>query len=315
MKLIGLSGPVSVGKDTVADYLVETYGFTKFSFSDALYEEVAAAFGIDKAVLYKRETKETPLEALQFFYCRDEKFQIIMDQQIRLTGARFPLDVWCSPRQITQWWGTEYRRKQDPEYWIKKAEVMLLAYLALATEDPERPRAGMVNASTRFPNEAAFIKKWNGEVWHLRRPNWDVGVQDDAKKHVAERGLEPAPEDKVLSNNGTVEQLHTAASLLLQSQPGTTINAGPVQPTSELVTCVNCGWVHMAYTRAQAAQEVAEFNQWYEQQTDETKTHFGSRPSAVEHYEGCDRCGKRVFRGFQKGDCPDGCTIGPVIVE
>lgn len=251
MKLIGLSGPVGVGKDTVADYLVDTYGFTKFSFSDALYEEVAQAFGIDKAVLYERSTKETPLEALQFFFCKDLDFRRVMDDQLRRLCVKYPTDAWCSPRQITQWWGTEYRRAQNPQYWIERAEQTLIAYLELAVEDPSRPRAGLVNCSVRFPNELAFIEKWGGEVWHIQRPDWDKGVQDDAKKHVAEKGLTPRDHDKVLVNNGTIEQVHTAASLLLSAKPGARIETN-MNPAHEFARCTMCETLHEVITRDEA---------------------------------------------------------------
>lgn len=310
MKLIGLSGPAGVGKDSVADYLVENHGFTKFSFSDALYAEVAAAFGIDVKVLYARDTKEKDMEALQYFYCNDHAFKNVMFEQARALGVKYPTDKWFSPRQVLQWWGTEYRRKQDPQYWIKRAELTLQAYLELAVEDPKTPRAGLVNSSVRFPNEVEFIRKWNGEVWHLTRPGYEM--QAAAAAHVAEQGLPVEPGDKVIHNRGTVEQLGTAASLLLVSRPGVQIKTGPVV---EFVTCKGCGWVHKAYSRAEAQVEVDRFNEWFKQQDEKTRESFGNRESTIESYEGCDRCGKNDFRQTEPGDCPDGCTIGPVIYE
>jgi hypothetical protein len=162
MKLIGLAGPAGVGKDTIADYLVETHAFTKFSFSDSLYEEVAAAFGIDKAMLYVRETKEQPMEALQYWYCTDKVFQNVMWRAARDAGHYYVQDKWFSPREILQWWGTEYRRKQDPEYWIKKAALFAEAYLRNAASDPDTYRGGLVNCSVRFPNERAFVEMYKG---------------------------------------------------------------------------------------------------------------------------------------------------------
>jgi ribosomal protein L37E len=121
------------------------------------------------------------------------------------------------------------------------------------------------------------------------------------------------PRDKVVLNNGTIEQLGTAANLLLSSQPGSMIKCAPVGP--EQVTCTGCGWVHMAYTRAEAQREVDDFNAWFVQQTDETKASYGGKQSRVEDYEGCDRCGRKVFRPSKPDDAPIGCTIGPVIYD
>ena len=70
MILIGLAGHAGSGKDSVADYLVSRYGFVKSSFSDALYREVAAAFGLpDESLLRDRATKEVPTELLAAKKC------------------------------------------------------------------------------------------------------------------------------------------------------------------------------------------------------------------------------------------------------
>jgi hypothetical protein len=121
------------------------------------------------------------------------------------------------------------------------------------------------------------------------------------------------PRDKVVLNNGTIEQLGTAANLLLSSEAGSQIKCAPVGP--ETVTCVNCGWVHMAYTRDEAQREVSTFIDWYVHQSDKVRALYGGAGPSVKDYEGCDRCGGRVFRPAKPGDAPNGCTIGPVIYE
>jgi hypothetical protein len=314
MKLIGLAGPAGVGKDTIADYLVATYGYTKFSFSDALYDEVAEAFGIDKVKLYERSTKEQPMEALQYWYCRDHTFRTILFQMLHAAGVQYALDEWCSPRQVLQWWGTEYRRTQDPEYWIKRSEKVIEDYLHAARRDPEAPQVGLVNCSVRFPNERGLIEGHGGEVWHVRRAGWGADVAASERAYVSEQGLPILPRDKVVHNNGTIEQLTTASSLLLSAAPGAVIRCEPEQPNFT-VTCVACGWVHMAYTRAQAVQEVAHFNEWYTLQSPDVQESYGNKPADVEAYESCDRCGGKEFKRSVWGDCPDGSTLGPVIYE
>ena len=72
-------------------------------------------------------------------------------------------------------------------------------------------------------------------------------------------------------------------------------------------TCNNCGWVHFGVTRAHAAEEVARFNEQF----------YPAQKSSITQYERCERCGGSYlnFRVALSGDCPDGCTIGPIIVE
>jgi len=77
-------------------------------------------------------------------------------------------------------------------------------------------------------------------------------------------------------------------------------------------TCLNCGWVHMGLTRANAQQEVDSFNVWFDEQPPAVQDNYGRR-SRIDTYEGCFRCGKTEFREAKDDDCPRGCTIQPVI--
>jgi hypothetical protein len=82
------------------------------------------------------------------------------------------------------------------------------------------------------------------------------------------------------------------------------------------VTCKNCGWVHMAYSRAMAEDQVANFNRYfYSLSTEQQEENYGGHPSDIAHYEHCQRChgSYRHFRLSLAGDCPDGCTISPVL--
>jgi len=81
-------------------------------------------------------------------------------------------------------------------------------------------------------------------------------------------------------------------------------------------TCNQCGWVAFGVTRAVAEAEVERFNQFYQSSPPETKELYGG-PSSIAHYECCNRCGNEHtgFHASEKGDCPDGCTLSPIIVE
>ena len=81
-------------------------------------------------------------------------------------------------------------------------------------------------------------------------------------------------------------------------------------------TCNNCGWVHFGVTRQSAEDSVAMFNAFYEASTPEVQAMYGS-PSHIRHYLWCNVCGNSHvnFRDAKPGDCPDGCTISPIIAE
>lgn len=225
MMLIGLAGSAGAGKDTVADYLVEQYGFTKFSFSDELYREVSAAFRVPVTDLQDRKLKEVQHYALRLRHCADADFRVMLRFIASQRGVP-PEDAdgyMFSPRDILQLWGTEYRRHQDPDYWVKRAALWVQAWLQVTVEDGAR-HAGLVNTSVRFPNEQAFIHALGGSVWHIRRFASTAEAESSGVasrlSHVAEAGLQPADADSELFNCGTLDQLHTAVSLMLQSPAG-----------------------------------------------------------------------------------------------
>lgn len=315
MMLIGLSGPAGVGKDTIADYLVETHGFTKFSFSDALYREVSEAFGIPVEELQRRETKEVPHWKLTAVQCGDGDFARIMMDAASVLGADHSWLHEFSPRWVLQRWGTDYRRAQDPDYWIKKTALWVQAWLDVTKDDGEH-HGGLVNTSVRFPNERAFIEKLNGLVWHVRRR--DTGAVASEQDYASEKGLDILPQDRVIYNNGTTAQLRTAASLMLSSPEGTRLELG----VPDYVTCKKCGWIHKAYSREHAQREVDQFNAAYDKMPPEHQEMYGNHHATVDHYIGCMACGSEEFRPTKMEDWPGyasderhAITINPVIYE
>ena len=62
MKIFALSAWKGSGKDMVADYLVQNYGFKRVSFADPLKDTVAQKFNLDRASLDDQAQKELPLK-------------------------------------------------------------------------------------------------------------------------------------------------------------------------------------------------------------------------------------------------------------
>lgn len=217
MIIIGLAGKAGSGKSAVADYLVRRYGFIRFSFSDALYREVATAFGLpDESLLRDRETKEVETELLSLVGCRDREFADLCAWACSggWGGSGTYLDEFArrrSPREVLQLWGTQYRRAQDPDYWIKRAEEWLEAVLMAAPYPELRPQL-FVNDSVRFENERDWIKDPDGNVWHLRRYN-----AAPVHAHESENELPVRNGEREIFNNHTLEYLHKGVDQLLSS--------------------------------------------------------------------------------------------------
>lgn len=213
MKLIGLAGPARVGKDTVADYLVEERGFVKFSFSDTLYEEVSKAFDVPIDTLMRADLKEEPTQWLALYKC--DSMEAINAMAERNVERNYSLNCPRSPRWVLQRWGTEYRRAQDPDYWIKKAGAFVEEFLkAVKAGDIKNP-GGLVNTSVRFANEQQFIRDSGGEVWHIYRR---AAEQQHLNTYESERRLPVLVGDRELYNNSTVERLRTATALFLSTE-------------------------------------------------------------------------------------------------
>lgn len=209
--IIALTGPAGAGKDTVADYLVEHHGYTKLAFADALREEVGRAFDISVKTLTQRETKEHPMSALALHRCMNPEFVQRMQQQLLLAGGlggivgeRINLRAPNSPRQIMQWWGTEYRRAQNPHYWLDAFTTRLVRAQVLGHH-------WFVVTDVRNSNEAALLRELGASLWQITRP----GYEPQPGAHSSETtGAEFAP-DHQLVNSHSITHLHKQAYALL----------------------------------------------------------------------------------------------------
>ena len=99
-----------------------------------------------------------------------------------------------SVRRILQWWGTEYRRAQDHDYWTKAWERKLLEYDLTATH--------VLVDDVRFINELMMIKKHGGTFIKIERPGFN-----GANNHSSENSLDGYDDwDLVICNDGTLEE-------------------------------------------------------------------------------------------------------------
>jgi len=116
--IVGISGKMAAGKDHFLTQLSERV-------PDAV--QVSFAFELRKEIM---EALESPLPVL------------------------FKKPYSESVRRLLQWWGTDFRRAQDPDYWVKKAETTAMEHL----------ENGLVPVFTdvRFPNEAQLIRSRQG---------------------------------------------------------------------------------------------------------------------------------------------------------
>ena len=135
-KVIGLCGYAGAGKDYVYGLLREFFGYATVK-RYALADEV------------RREAAREVLNATG------------SSGLVLAHAPRKDLGVWQKPytpaqRALLQWWGTEFRRSQDPDYWVD------LMAAKLQEESDDWPL--QVVTDVRFENEATMIRSLGGLV-------------------------------------------------------------------------------------------------------------------------------------------------------
>ncbi len=179
--VIGLAGRKGSGKDTVGQYLVERYGYTRMSFAAPLKDSAAALFGIDAV---EWETLKNTGRS-DIILRRPDK------ESVRLTA-----------REFLQRYGTEAHRDVfGQQFWTDQ----LIAQL--------RPGRKYVVTDARFENECRALREVGGRIVVIDRPGTDA---DDT--HASETLPPEAIVDVWLTNDGTIEELQRAVDSYMHFQ-------------------------------------------------------------------------------------------------
>jgi hypothetical protein len=105
-----------------------------------------------------------------------------------------------SVRRILQWWGTEYRRAEDPDYWTK-AWATLVENLDLNT-------LHVLIDDVRFMNELSTIQNEGGLIVKIERPGFN-----GAGNHASETALDNyADWYRVIINDGSLSDFEQKIS-------------------------------------------------------------------------------------------------------
>ena len=171
-KLIGIAGKAGSGKDTVADYLKANYNFESVAFAEPIREGMRAMLKLE-----------------------DEHFQH--------PGKEVVLEEFGkSPREMMQTLGTDWARDC-----VNKDLWLILA--AKSVKEWHYQGYNVVITDVRFANEADYIRKHGGVVWHINRA--DAGTPHG---HVSEAGVAFDTRDEVIDNNGTLYKLYQQVNSL-----------------------------------------------------------------------------------------------------
>lgn len=156
--LLGFVGFASSGKDTVASFLIDDFGYTPIAFADSIKDCLSSIFSWDRQLI-EGATPES------------RKWRETVDPwwAAKLGVPNF------TPRWAMTHFGTDVMRAHfDPRIWILNTERRLMSH----------QNKRIVVKDCRFPNEVATLRANGGKICRVRRgpePAW-YGIAKQANE-------------------------------------------------------------------------------------------------------------------------------------
>ncbi len=207
--ILGITGRIGSGKDTIADYLITRHRFKRMSYAEPLKDAISAIFGWDRELL-EGMTKHS----------REWREQVDPWWAERLGITHL------TPRWVLQHWGTEVcRRAFHNDIWVASIQNKLRSI-----------KDDVVLSDCRFPNEVDAIKKSGGMTIRVERGECPVWYKDaltvnkglntpgykeaqyrleNANIHASEYSSVGLLYDHIIANDGTVDELYRKIDLII----------------------------------------------------------------------------------------------------
>jgi hypothetical protein len=183
-QIIGLCGDIGSGKDAVADYLVEHYGYRRLSWAEPLKVVCLRVYG--------------PLgaEPRHFFGSQADKNE-------ELPGITDPSGTPQTGRKIMEHIGTDGFRFLDRATWVKHG---------IATQVDAFRDCKWVVSDVRFTNEFEAIHSRDGVVWQTIK----LGAESTRTGHTSDEEWRKLPKDAlVVAPPGRLTFLYQAVDELI----------------------------------------------------------------------------------------------------
>lgn len=218
--IIGLSGFAGVGKDAVADCLVDGFGFVKVGLADGMKRICAEVFDWDEEQLWGSSEKRNVHDAR---YPRDE--------MLILNGRGEEIDRtpdYLTPRFALQTLGTEFGRCCYENVWIEHAlrvakKLTTGGHTYTRTEGlrpvgPESyaPSRNVVIPDVRFGNEIAALKAV-GRCYRIKRPGYEHPAFDHPSETEQIKFSDREFTGVIDNGGGSLEDLRVVVGALAES--------------------------------------------------------------------------------------------------
>lgn len=208
--IIGFAGKAASGKTTAARHLASVLDRETriIPMAMVLRDEVEAFLrqvGAEQAVplLYGDQDDKVRIftvdERQALAVCEGWANFITVNRDIQESPGETALSV----RRILQWWGTEYRRAQDPDYWTKAWQRKITAFDLEGTF--------ILVDDVRFRNELDTIRGLGGRFVKIIRPGFN-----GAGNHASETSLDDFEGwDAVIINDGSLAEFEQKVAALI----------------------------------------------------------------------------------------------------
>lgn len=165
MKSISFSGKMASGKDTMGAMFMKAFPQAKhLAFGDALKAE------LNEYLNYLRDNKKAVKP-------EDMDIEVFNElKKIAYDSNDSAYDKTVEIRRALQLYGTDYRRKNNPDYWVKKCEAIIL----------EDPNGVYCVTDARFKNEIKMLENHGFNLVRL-----EVEPKDQIERIKKRDGITP----------------------------------------------------------------------------------------------------------------------------
>lgn len=177
--IIGLSGYAQTGKDTVAEHLIQRYGYKRVAFADPIRK---ALYSLDPKVRVAEMVGVSLANAVDSMGWEEVK---------RLSS---------DTRELLQRFGTEVGREMfGQDFWVDQAFRGVSKFNDIVFTD------------VRFPNEFRSIKTREGIIIRIVKPGTAA-----VNYHASETALDNHNFDATIVNDGSKEQLFEQVDMVIK---------------------------------------------------------------------------------------------------
>lgn len=187
--VIGIVGVKQSGKDTTANYLIENYGYIRYSFADPLKRGCMEMFGFTPEQMWGTGEQKEAIDP-----------------------------VWnISPRRMLQLIGTEllqmdiHKHLNEGEFNIGRKIWVLRFKNWYLNEIKKNPDIRIVISDVRFPHEAEILHDLGAMVWRVERAS--LTSIDEHPSEIEQRLIK---EDVLIHNDSTLQDLYHNVDIYLK---------------------------------------------------------------------------------------------------